>query len=241
MNQVFTDETLVAFADGELDDATADAIATAIKTDAELETRVEIFMATRDLLRSELGGIATAPVPERLTRAAMGLRPQDAAAAVRPQRFARIALPMAAAVAGIMIGAGAYGLLQPSGPATSAPFALLADAGLQGALSQVSDGAAAALGEGRVTLRETYRTRAGFCRSFGLEAKAAEAGRFSGLACRAEAGWRVELVAADHEGNGSYAPASGVTTPADAFLSGAEASDALDGAAVRALIEKGWR
>ncbi len=112
----FDDETLVAFVDGELDDATADEVARAVESDAELAARVHVFADSAVLVRAAFADVIDEPVPDRLLLAARGAvaaSAADASAAnVVPFRKRSvinrwIALPLAASVAALMIGAGA--------------------------------------------------------------------------------------------------------------------------------------
>lgn len=105
----FDDETLMAFVDGELDDATAGEVARAVESDAELAARVRIFNDSAVMVRAAFADAVDEPVPERLLLAARGM---PASATVVPLRrrtvIARwVALPLAASVAALMIGAGA--------------------------------------------------------------------------------------------------------------------------------------
>ncbi|WP_374440839.1 anti-sigma factor [Stella sp.] len=108
----FDDETLVAFVDGELDEATATEVAHALEADAELAARVEMFRSSSVLVRAAFAGVIDEPVPERLMAAARGAAADDAGGKVVPFPKRRpigrwIALPLAASVAALMIGASA--------------------------------------------------------------------------------------------------------------------------------------
>ena len=108
-----TDEMLVAFADGEADEATIDAVAKALETDEALAQRLDLFVTTRQILKTELDPVAREAVPDRLTRFVMGGAPNAGArpamaGAATPKPRRRIALPMAAALAGIVAGGLGY-------------------------------------------------------------------------------------------------------------------------------------
>lgn len=248
-----TDEMLVAFADGEADEATIDAVAQALETDEALAQRLDLFVTTRQILKTELDPIVREAVPDRLTRFVMGgardagARPALASpAAPKPRR--RIALPMAAALAGIVAGGLGYwaGTTSPQGRAGASGMAGLAaaDLALAQALANAPDGerrAWRAAGQsGEIELRQSFRTERGFCRSFGVS-ESKDAG-WGGLACRQGAGWSAQVVVAEPRmADGAFRPASGSGAAIDAFLDGARAGDALDAAAVREQIAKGWR
>jgi len=108
----FDDETLVAFVDGELDEADARDVAAAIAVDAELAARVEAFRQSALLVQAAFARVIEEPVPERLLLAARGEGGSAAPDNVVPFRRRAavprwIALPIAASVATLVIGAGA--------------------------------------------------------------------------------------------------------------------------------------
>jgi hypothetical protein len=178
--------------------------------------------------------------------AAPEIKPASAAAAPRrPKR--RAALPMAAALAGIVAGGLGYwaGATRPEQAGAVALAGLAAaDAELSRALSSAPDGEQrgwrAAGQSGEIELRQSWRTERGFCRSFGLSE--GRASGWGGLACRQDHGWSTQVVVAEpRAADGAFRPASGSGGAIDAVLDGARAGDALDAAAVREQIAKGWR
>jgi anti-sigma factor RsiW len=66
---MFDDETLMAFADGELDDATMAEVAAAIDRDPALAERVAVFSDTRRLSRDAFAPLLEKPVPAALSDA----------------------------------------------------------------------------------------------------------------------------------------------------------------------------
>ena len=128
----FDDETLVAFVDGELDDAAAAEVARAVESDAELAARVDMFRTSSVMVRAAFADVIDEPVPDRLLAAARG--PVAAADNVVPFRKRSpvgrwIALPLAASVAALMIGAGA-GYWAGRSPVAPPPTELAASSGL---------------------------------------------------------------------------------------------------------------
>lgn len=114
-----SDETLIAYLDGELDDDSRSEVEACLDTDAELRDRVAALAASAEALRAAFEPVLHEPVPERLLAAARGIPVTSAdaeivdfAAAQKPhasrplmQRpWARFA--MAAGVAGLLIGGG---------------------------------------------------------------------------------------------------------------------------------------
>lgn len=66
----FSQETLMAYADGELDAGTRRAIETAMATDPQIAAQVERYRNQRALLGAAFGGVLDEPVPDRLLEAA---------------------------------------------------------------------------------------------------------------------------------------------------------------------------
>jgi hypothetical protein len=250
-----TDEMLVAFADGEADRETAERIEAALEEDEALASRLEAFVTTRAVLKRAFDHVAREPVPDRLTAFVMsngqataapkrtGIAPALRRAAER-WSGAR-GWSMAAALA-LTVGLGGYlaGYRQGGAPEQGGAFGVLAAAGkvLGESLEILPDGATLAFGNGQhkgeIVLRESYRTRQGYCRTFGVtEAKTG----LGGVACRTQDGWRMEVAIAEGETIGGFAPASGVARALDVFLDAAEAEDPLSADAVSKKIRSGWR
>src|SRR5579863_7541902 len=112
-----SDETLIAYLDGELDADSRSEVESWLETDAELRDQVAALAASAEALRAVFEPVLHEPVPERLLAAARGIPAASAdivdfktaqkTQAPRPlmQRpWARFA--MAAGVAGLMIGGG---------------------------------------------------------------------------------------------------------------------------------------
>jgi anti-sigma factor RsiW len=255
-----TDEMLVAFADGEADEATARRIEEALERDAGLAARLEPFVATRRILKRALGDVAREPVPERLTRFVVsGGAVEDATrSSSAPGRAASVgggraperpwAWPMAAAVAGLVAGgvgylAGSSGWRPPSGSPLVALAA--ADEALGTLLATAPDGGKVRWSDpatgrgGEVAIRASHRTRAGYCRTYGVTEGAGAA--FGGVACRVGDAWKTEVVTAEGQSIGGYAPASGMAKAIEAFLDAADAEDPLAPEAVGERIRSGWR
>jgi surface antigen len=247
--QNFSDETLVAFADGELDVATADVVKAAVDRDPALAKRLAAFRASREVLKSTLGPIEREPVPDHLTRFVMTNGDASQQRRASPKRPAtRFALPMAAALAFVVAGIGGYWIGARSGSLPgSGTFAVAAAAEpeLQRMLAAAPDGTARPWKEGgrsgEIALRATYRTRAGICRSFSLSESTGAGSMMGGVACIGPSGWQTQVVGLERSSNGGTTPASGAGQAADAFLDKVEAQDPLDAAAVRDLIMNGWR
>ncbi|MGE0211203.1 MAG: anti-sigma factor [Parvibaculaceae bacterium] len=251
----FSDETLVAFADGELADSDASVLRDALENDPALKKRLEVFVATRDRLRADFGSVVNEPVPDRLTELVMSQgmtrgneRHRRGRHDIPRLSVSRFAGSMAAAVACLVAGLGGFLIGSQTVRDTGSGLVSLtasAEPELQRLLATGADGAVASWSAGNhggeITLEGTYRTRAGLCRSFSVSERTGTASRAEGIACLDANAWRTRMVAARDAADGTMTPATGAGQAVDAFLDAAEAGDPLDAATVRELIEKDWK
>jgi anti-sigma-K factor RskA len=239
----FSDETVMAYVDGELDAATRSALEDALAEDGELAERVARQRRLRTLFGETYDAVLDEPVPARLQQALKAaphvpprgprwheqlrewLRPL-----VGPQAFAMAAC----AVFGVAIGVGLRGAASPF---DTVDGRLVARGALAKALNERLASEDAADG---VRLGVSFAAKGGgYCRSFALAAKE----QLAGLACRVDAGWQIDLLTtATAGGSGAYRQASSETPPAvlraiDERIAGS----ALDAQAERAARERGWR
>src|SRR2546430_3610398 len=140
--QKHSDETLVAYLDGELDGAERQHVEAWLAADDAARDRLTGLAQSADLLRSAYGDIVNEPVPERLIAAARGetageAQPREAEILVlrRPQRSTMtmpggrwgIGIAAAAALFGLVVGGtGSYLAttpLRPGAPAAGQPLA----------------------------------------------------------------------------------------------------------------------
>ena len=112
-----SDETLVAYLDGELDGAERQHVEAWLAADTEARDRLAGLAQSSDLVRSAYGDIVNEPVPERLIAAARGqtgstARQQDAEILVlrRPWR-PMVTVPAGRWGIGIAAAAGLFGLV----------------------------------------------------------------------------------------------------------------------------------
>lgn len=215
------EETLMAYADGELDSTRRAEIAAALEKDPALAARVEKHRALRADVAGAFGTVLSEAVPERLRAAATG----TAAPAERtrgnvvkfPARGTRATstpwrtrewLAMAASlVLGVVISWRAFS------PADSATI-IARDGALvaRGALATALDEQLASNqpGDAAVSIGLTFKARDGsYCRSFSLRA-----GGVAGLACRAGEEWRIPVTASADAAGGDFRQAAGATPPA---------------------------
>ncbi|HEX9933411.1 MAG TPA: hypothetical protein VGB08_11265, partial [Allosphingosinicella sp.] len=199
MNRI-GDETLNAYADGELSGLRRDEVERALAEDPELRTRLALQQRLRARVAAHYGPVAEEEVPERLSAlvapAAGHVVDLAAARARRPVWRA-----LAALAAALLLGLFAGSMLPrgDTGPVTVAGGALIARGELAEALERrlASDrgtslriGVSFAAADGR------------FCRIFDAEA-------LSGLACRGQEGWQLVATAAPVPGRaGEFRQAS---------------------------------
>lgn len=194
----FSDETLMAYADGELDPATRNAVERAIRADPTLAAKVRQHGAMRSNVFAAFGPIIDEPVPARLKAAthsgkviqlntARTLR-AEAVQEKRRWSWAEWGGIAAALMVGVLAGGGAViGLQQPAPLAVGAGGALLAQGDLADALSTQPGGAT--VPGALVQVGVSFEARGGgYCRSFIMGATA-------GLACRNGAGWTLPVTA----------------------------------------------
>lgn len=251
----FSDETLMAYADGELDEPQRSAVERAMREDPQVAAAVERHRALRAKVFGAYAGVLDEPVPERLRPApssAPGVVSLDAVREARRQAAAAAAIQdrsnagrrpawlqwggiAASLVVGVLAGSAWLGGAG-SGQAwvsADANGRLVAGAALAGALS---DQLASDQAQGPVRIGTSFATKnGGYCRSFQLQGSA-------GLACREGDGWRIPVF---KEGGGagteyrqaaSEMPAA-VLEAIDERIEGA----ALDAQAERAARERGWK
>ncbi len=239
-----TDEMLMSYVDGELDEASAAAVERAVQADPGLATRMDAFRRSRTATRDAFARLLSEPAPDRLVDSVLGSAPIGASNVVafspRP-RLVQAAMAMAATLV-VAAGVGGYWYGQTVGGGAGAPAVALLDGhpALLAALDEVPGGEARNLDGGALALQETYRIDGGVCRSFTL---AGGDGGVRGLACNRGAGWNVDMAVADGgAGTGTFSPASDRAAFAlDAYLDGLEAGGALGGAEEAELRERGWR
>ncbi|MFN3514743.1 MAG: anti-sigma factor family protein [Phenylobacterium sp.] len=226
-----TDEaTILAYVDGELDAAQAEAFETAMAADPDLAERVARHAELRQAVGGAFAEVLKEPVPERLAEAA------TAAVVVRPH-FGRLGAwgpPQWAAMAACLVAGVFVGrlLIEPS-PFASRGGELLAQGALAGALeSQL------AAEPGPIRIGLSFRDRQGaYCRTFAIEKDA-----LAGLACKDGGGWAVRIAAAYQAQSGEYRMAASAAPPAVlAAVDDAIAGEPLDGEAEAAARATGWR
>jgi hypothetical protein len=237
----FTDEQLMAFADGEAPGALAQELRDALCGDAALRARLAIFEESRRVLRRVFNAKRAEPVPDRLM-AAFGSAVQPAPrAAGRGWRNSHLALA-ASALAAVALSVGYFA--GDRSESTLLPSAHFLTAALEGTASGDPFVEAREAGRQELVPIRTVRLQDGsWCREFRFaEVLARTVNKVHGLACRgSQGGWSMRALlpssALPRAGaDGAYRPASGV----DAF-SDLGPTESVDAAREATLIANGWR
>jgi len=217
-----TDETLMAYADGEVDAATRTIIEAAMRDDPEIRRRIAQHRALRDAVQGAFSAVIEEPVPQRLMAAARGAAggnvvdlagARDAAAGQASRRGLRSWQP-AAMAASLLLGL-ALGYFGWRGSNTlvriSSNGELIAGEGLAEALSrQLSADHSPGL---VATTGLSFRAKTGdYCRTFltGTDAN-------SGLACREGGSWKIKVLAQSPQtaaNSAAFRPAASADSPA---------------------------
>ena len=246
-----SDETLMAFADGELDEATRRAVELAVRADPVLAEKVRQHKALRSNVFNAFASTLNEEVPQRLHAAARSgkvvhldsvrqLRTPPAAPAPEKPRWSWMEWGSLAAtlVVGVLagtIGAKSLGGDQQLAGVDNTAGVLTAHGKLAQALS--TQLASTAAQDPNVKVGISFVSKEGtYCRSFMLPATA-------GLACRNGADWRIPVLT-----NGAMGPAgeyrqAGSALPA-AVLDAIDeriVGQALDANAERAALKQGWK
>ena len=232
-----SDETLMAYADGELDAAAQAAVERAMQTDPQIEQRVAQHRALRRRVQSAYAADLSEGVPERLLAAARGsprLRPTKVVSAGWHTSLALAA----SLIVGVGLGFFLWGRSQS--PLTlNAGGAWVARGSLAQALSNQL--AAEQSRTAAVQVELSFLAKSGeYCRAFSLAGAASAAG----VACRHDGEWQVQALA---QGPGAgrdseYRTAgSGLSAPVLRSVEGLIAGEPLDQAGERAARERGWK
>jgi hypothetical protein len=230
----FSDETLMAYADGELDLVTRAEIEAAIATDPAIATAIERHRRLAARVRETYGGVLDETVPEQLTAFARS-------ATVTPLRAApprRFAVPQWAALAAsvtVALFAGYLLARAPAAPYEETEAGLVARGELDDALTTRL---ASATSESSVRIGMSFRERGGaYCRTFHLEREAP----LAGLACRGGSDWKIRVLAAARSRHGELRTAGAMPMAVLHAVDAAIDGEPLDAAAEAKAREAGWR
>jgi len=210
------DETLMAYADGELDDSVVAAVEAAMRNDPGVPSRITAFIRSRQLARLVLGGPAPSADAESVSRVTAMILERTAdetpfplgrlrRGSTRPVRL----IPLAAC---LVLAAGVAGYVSKSWLAPGSEEAGALMAGLESepvgrVLSATPSGNAAVTPSGRLQPVSTFRSANGeLCREFRLD-RGREA--VDAIACRVGQRWNLTFAVVVPSNDGAYAPAAG--------------------------------
>src|ERR1700730_2464811 len=240
----FSDDILMAYADGELDLRTRAKVEDAMATDPQIARRVAAHQALRNTLRSGFDKVLDEPVPDHLiaaARATSRVRSEDRVVVpLRPRRARTFALPSwawprwGAIAASFVLGALVWHFgtdWYSSGPLVEREGKLLAAGALDKALSNQL--ASAQSTQAPVQIGVSFRSKGGnYCRTFQLR----ENTNLAGVACRGQDKWRLEALAQSEASPGAHSefrPAGSALPPAIAQA----VEQAIDGEPLDAKAE----
>jgi hypothetical protein len=247
----YDEETVMAYADGQLDATRSAELAAAAEHDPALARRIERHRALRARVSGAFANVLDQPLPERLLAAARGKTAKDAVSNAAPRgevlqfptRGARMpgtpwrGREWGAMAASVLLGvviswkvfapaeqeflAAKGGALVASGPLAAALDQQLAS------LQQPQD---------RVLIGVTFKARDGsYCRSFTVRAI-----RTAGLACRVDADWQVAVTAAADAPAGDLRQAASMPPAVLEVIEARLAAQALDAAGEENARRSGW-
>jgi hypothetical protein len=245
------DETLMAYADGELDPAQRVEIAAAVAKDPALAARVERHRALRAEVAGAFASVLKEPVPERLRTAAVSAAPEprargnvvqftsrgslDSRAPATPWRTREWLAMAASLVLGVVISWRAFSPANPE-MITASNGALAA----RGALATALDRQLASNqpGGAPVSIGLTFKARDGsYCRSFALRATGT-----AGLACRSGSEWRIPVTASADAAGGDIRQAAGsIPSAVMQAIEARIAGDALAAPEETQARDAGWK
>lgn len=247
----FTDEELMAYADGELEEARATELDLALAESAVLADRLALFINTRAVAKEAWTPALEEPVPAHLVEHARALAAQSQEAPATddtvvafpqkpkaPEAMPVWRLPLAAGLAlAVGLGAGLTLAPVPNTGLGSIEIAALSDARITTALNTLPSGEDAVLDNGtRIAPIATFFDGAEtLCREF--EFDRADGMTIVSVACQRNGQWDVQMaVAAAAASETGYAPASSLDV-LDAYLTANEAGPPLEPDAEAAALD----
>jgi anti-sigma factor RsiW len=192
-----SDEILMAYADGELDDSMRKQVEVSIAADPEVARRLAAHQILRSRLHASFDKVLEEPVPPHLVAlaraAANGSRPGQVLQFPRRQAQRRPWGQWGLLAASFVLGALVWQFgsrLYPTGPITESKGELVASGALARALN--SRLVSQQTSSDPVQIGISFRSRQGpYCRTFQLRDAAAAAG----LACHGDDDWKIRVLA----------------------------------------------
>lgn len=242
----FSDEMLMAYADGELDLVSRAEIEAAMAADPEIARIVERHRALAARVQSAYQGVLDEPVPAKLaslvaepvTAPVVDLASRRAAEVAARARESQWRLPQWSALAASVALGAMIGILVMRGeplPYEETTDGLIARGDLDVALTRQLAGS---LGTGKPQVGISFRHHDGaYCRTFHLQQQAP----LAGLACRRGDTWKLEVLAAAQPHQGELQPAAAMPMAVLQAVDAAIEGEPLDAAAETAARGAGWQ
>jgi len=200
------DDVLSAYLDGELSADEMARVAAALANDPAAQARLAAFRRVQALVgAADVKALAPAPasLAEALRAAPVGGKARggwfDGMRAAAEALFA-LPRPALAAFALLLVGVGALAFAvarfvpDDGGALLIAANDVSARSALSGALDRVASGEGVDAVGGHITLVATFRDGDGrYCREYDYGAAAPGTARVTGIACRADGAWRVDV------------------------------------------------
>jgi anti-sigma factor RsiW len=238
-----SDEILMAYADGELDEATRQQVEASITADPQVARRLAAYSALRGRLRAGFDKVIEEPVPPHLVAlvrsAAHDSRPDRVLQFPARQTQRRPWLQWSSLAASLVLGALLWQFasrLYPPGPITESKGELVASGALARALN--SRLASQQTSSDSVQIGVSFRSRQGaYCRTFQLRETAA-----AGLACHGNDDWKVQVLAREEmTAQSQYRQAASALPPTVlAAVQETIAGEPLDSGAEAQARAAGW-
>jgi len=244
----WTDDTLMAFVDGELDAAQRADLERALVGDVALQARMAALQSQRQRVSAAFATVLDEPMPDRLAKLLANAPAAPSAAVVdlgaaRAARTQRRTMPgwaqwggMAASVVlGVLLG------MQFAGRGGDAPLGmrdgrLVAGGAIDQALS-AQLASAGSTGSAPVAVQSSFVDRDGaYCRTFSTTTLA-------GLACRRDGQWAVQALAATSVTADGAMRQAATSLPREVLVAVDQriAGEALDATRERQARDQGWR
>ncbi|UXT51140.1 hypothetical protein FY136_17680 [Agrobacterium tumefaciens] len=243
----FDDETLMAFADGELDEATSLRLEKALESDEALAERLAVFLDTRTALAATMKPLIDEPVPDALAASVRRMVEKAEVDASRteddnviafhkrekpeiPRRGQRWLMPVAASILAVITGIG--GFMAGRGSIESG---LSLEHTLSAALDRQPSGSDTALGQSEALriVSSFVDGRGELCREYELKRQQDST---TAIACRSGNMWITRLALSSPRADG-YVPASSQEM-IDAYLTSIEAGGPLSAAEEQRLLAR---
>jgi len=239
----FSDDILMAYADGELDVATRRAVEAAVLRDAALAQRLAHLQSARQRLAGPRRGANVVQLAAvRATRAATQ---QAARKARKGWRWSWLEWGALAAVLALGVVVGKFGLAgwqpDPQAPPSVAwrDGALVAQGRLALALDQAPSGAGGVYG-GSVRIAASFVAADGaYCRSFTAQGGGQGTQELAGLGCKSGAGWKLAVLVQNPAAGTRQARAE-LPAAVQAVVEQRGSGALLDAAAEQEAMQRAW-